>query len=100
MTERHCIYFNFANTFDPRRPLSQGEILNCDLTEQDTSKLDEYNSYDFYESAVTDFYELDASCGGSAGVDDADKDDVNGSSSASNDSKDKDQGGKKRTEIC
>ncbi|TRY68387.1 hypothetical protein TCAL_01423 [Tigriopus californicus] len=47
------------------RPLSQGEILNCDLTEQDTQTLDQYNSYDFYESAVTDFYERSNECGGS-----------------------------------
>ena len=39
--------------------MSQGEILNCDLTEQDTTSLDQYNNYDFYESSVTDFYERD-----------------------------------------
>ena len=43
--------------FAYRRPLSQGEILNCDLTGEDPSALDEYNSYHFHESAVTDFYE-------------------------------------------
>eukprot|EP00095_Tigriopus_kingsejongensis_P011025 maker-scaffold109_size355148-snap-gene-0.17 protein:Tk11025 transcript:maker-scaffold109_size355148-snap-gene-0.17-mRNA-1 annotation:"hypothetical protein DAPPUDRAFT_257231" len=52
-----------CNGFAYRRPLSQGEILNCDLTEQDSKTLDQYNSYDFYESAVTDFYERTSGVG-------------------------------------
>ncbi len=53
----------------------QGEILNCDLTSEDPSRLDEYNSYHFHESAVTDFYEridckeLDSGAGGGGGSD-------------------------------
>ena len=43
--------------FAYRRPLGQGEILNCDLTREDPTVLDQYNSYHFLQSAVTDFYE-------------------------------------------
>ena len=53
--------------FSCRRPLSAGEILNCDLSDRDTKELDAYNNYYFYESAVTDFYERDPRCGGSGG---------------------------------
>jgi len=51
--------------------LSKGEILNCELTDEAPGALDEYNSYHFYESAVTDFYERGANCA----ADDEDDDD-------------------------
>jgi hypothetical protein len=45
-----------------RRPLSQGEILNCDLTDRVATDLDPYSTSDFYDSAVTDFYERRDDC--------------------------------------
>ena len=46
-----------------RRPMSQGEILNCDLTSHTSADLDPYSATDFHESAVTDFYERQDDCG-------------------------------------
>ena len=46
-----------------RRPMSQGEILNCDLTSHTSADLDPYSATDFLESAVTDFYERQDDCG-------------------------------------
>ena len=41
--------------FSYRAPQSAGEVLNCDLTDQDTTTLDTYT--DFYPNTNTDFYE-------------------------------------------
>ena len=43
--------------------MSQGEILNCDLTSHTSADLDPYSATDFLESAVTDFYERQDDCG-------------------------------------
>ena len=43
--------------------MSQGEILNCDLTSHTSADLDPYSATDFHESAVTDFYERQDDCG-------------------------------------
>ena len=52
-TER-CSFFH--TTFN-RKVTNQGEILNCDLTEKNTSKLDPYNNDHFIVNALTDFYD-------------------------------------------
>ena len=47
--------------------MSQGEILNCDLTSHTSADLDPYSATDFLESAVTDFYERQDDCGRGGG---------------------------------
>ena len=47
--------------------MSQGEILNCDLTSHTSADLDPYSATDFLESAVTDFYERQDDCGRGSG---------------------------------
>ena len=74
-----------------RRPISQGEILNCDLTEQDPASLDRNDNYDFYESAVTDFYERDA-CDDDNAVDGGDGVDVGVDDVSGNDLGEADKG--------
>ena len=46
----------FHTTFN-RKVTNQGEILNCDLTEKNTSKLDPYINDHFIVNSVTDFYD-------------------------------------------
>ena len=40
-----------------RQLKNQGEILNCDLTNQNSSTLDPYNTQHLLVDAVTDFYD-------------------------------------------
>ena len=48
----HCPYIYFC-----RHLINQGEILNCDLTDQTSSTLDRYNTQHLIVNAVTDFYD-------------------------------------------
>ena len=50
MSSFNCLGFAY------RQPQTASEVLNCDLTDQDTTTLQD-NNYDFYVSAITDFYE-------------------------------------------
>ena len=54
--------FSVANVkylpFMIRRLNDQGDVLNCDLTEANTTQLDPYNSRHFSQSSITDVYQL------------------------------------------
>ena len=47
----------YCSGFAYRKVTNQREILNCDLSEKNTSQLDAYNNEHFIVNAVTDFYD-------------------------------------------
>ena len=52
---RHLTLHNYTIIY--RHLKNQGEILNCDLTNQNSSTLDPYNTQHLLVDAVTDFYD-------------------------------------------
>ena len=47
----------YCSGFAYRKVTNQREILNCDLSEKNTSQLDAYNNEHFIVNALTDFYD-------------------------------------------
>ena len=53
----NSVYLSTYSKCNLRQLINQGEILNCDLTDRNSSTLDQYNTEQFVVNAVTDFYD-------------------------------------------